>query len=213
MKLILTEIKTPKRKKQRLSGYSFLSWLDQNLAYKLSRASPGTLHIAPVILSLQIFCLWTLSYGIPLCLIWETTEAQPVDVRELTHRSSFLEVVSSVWSCTESTWPPVPVWTTKNKSTLSPAVISACLEAWNLISTFISTASLGLLQQVIKLLSPTLSTPSQCDPAVGLSDLQGTETGLAAYKVRSFVLFHFRELAYTDQGNAARKESSFLREG
>lgn len=35
---------------------------------------------------------------------------------------------------------------------------------------------------------------------------------MAAYKVKSFVLFHFYELAYTDQGNAARKENSFLRE-
>lgn len=52
----------------------------------------------------------------------------------------------------------------------------------------------------------------QCDPGVGLSDLQGTGVGLAAYKVKSFVLFHFYELAHTDQGNAARKENSFLRE-
>jgi hypothetical protein len=30
----------------------------------------------------------------------------------------------------------------------------------------------------------------QCNPAVGLSDLQGTGAGLAAYHVRSFSLLH-----------------------
>lgn len=145
VKLILREVKTPDRKEQRSSGCSLLSSLEQNPAYKLPRARSGTFHTGPVILSLRIFCLWNFSYGIPLPLIWETPEAKLVDVRQPAHGSSFLEVVNSVWSCTESTRPPVLVRTTENKSPLGPAVISSRLEAWNLISTFISAASLGLL--------------------------------------------------------------------
>lgn len=113
----------------------------------------------------------------------------------LTHGSSFLEVVSSVWSIVECTWPPVPVRTTGNKSPLCPAVISSPLEAWNLISAFISAASLGLLLQVIKFTCVPPHLPlCQCDPDVGLSDLWETRTGVAAYWGRSFTLFIYVNL-------------------
>lgn len=47
---------------------------------------------------------------------------------------------------------------------------------------------------------PPCPSLCQCDPGVGLSNLWGTGSGLAAYSVRSFVLSNFYELACTDQG-------------
>lgn len=159
VKLIPTEVMPPNRKSPRSWGFSFLPRLDQNLAHKLFR-----LPQAHSTWSLSFFLYTSSACEVPLrvslCLWWEDTQTPSKGASGCpTHGPRFLEVDSCVWT-SQSTLGPCACQTTRNKSPLSPAVISTCLEAWNLISTlFISAASLRLLLQVIKF---TESLPSDC---------------------------------------------------
>lgn len=156
MKLTLIDVNLPDRREQSHQGTPAslgwgLTWYTDSLGLPQLRCTQPLSFFAGKSFASEVSLMGS------LCL-WSKKPQEP---SQRTPSSRLMDpplVVSSMWSCTESTRPPKPVRTNENKSPLSSAVISSHLEAWNLISTFISTASLGLLKQVVKLLSPTWST-------------------------------------------------------